>query len=293
MTARPAGAAEAGRPRLLTRLLLLPAGTWYLFLLVVPLVITLVFSFGARAATGGYEPAFRLDNYARILDRVPPIVATVQMAVSGTVLCLLLALPLAYFLATRAGRWKSVLIILIVVPFWTSFLIRTYAWRTILGSDGIAGIVANALGLEDFTILGTGWAITIGLVYNYLPLMLFPIYVSLERLDRAYLEASKDLYAGRWATFRQVTLPLAAPGIITGVLLVFIPMMGEYVIPAMLGRGQVFLIGNVLYLEFLEQRNWPQGSAMAVALILVMLVAVAFYLRLTSRGPTGRGQSVL
>ena len=283
-----------GRPRAaLTSLLLLPASTWYFVLLVVPLLITLVFSFGVRAPTGGYQPAFQLDNYANVADRLVPIRATVQMAVVGTLLTLLLAVPLAYYLATRAGRWKSLLIILVIVPFWTSFLIRTYAWRTILGTDGLAGMVEGFLGLEDFTILGTGWAIMLGLVYNYLPLMIFPVYVSLERLDRSYLEASKDLYAGRWRTFRQVTLPLAAPGIVTGVLLVFIPMMGEYVIPAMLGRGQVFLIGNVLYLDFLEQRNWPQGSAMAMVLIAAMLIVVTIYLRFTTRGRLGREAAVL
>jgi spermidine/putrescine transport system permease protein len=273
--------------------LLLPASAWYLLLLVVPLAITVVFSFGTRAPAGGYEPAFQIGNYLKVADRLLPIQATLQLAVMGTALCVLLAIPLAYFLATRAGRWKSLLIVLIIVPFWTSFLIRTYAWRTILGSDGLAGSLENLLGAEDITILGTTWAILLGLVYNYLPLMVFPVYVSMERLDRSLSEASKDLYAGRWRTFTQVTLPLAAPGVVTGSLLVFIPLMGEYVVPAMLGRGQVFLIGNVLYLDFLDARNWPQGSAMAMVLILVMLVAVSAYLWLTSRGRVQRDVSVL
>jgi len=280
------------RRSVLTALLLLPASAWYLFLLVIPLAITVVFSFGTRAAAGGYQPGFQLGNYLKVTDRLIPIQATFQLAIVGTALCVLLALPLAYFLATRAGRWKSLLIILIIVPFWTSFLIRTYAWRTILGSDGIAGSLESLLGVE-ISILGTTWAIMLGLVYNYLPLMIFPVYISMERLDRSLIEASKDLFAGRWRTFRQITLPLAAPGIVTGSLLVFIPMMGEYVVPAMLGRGRVFLIGNVLYLDFLDARNWPQGSAMAVVLILVMLLAVSGYLWFTSRGRLQREESVL
>jgi spermidine/putrescine transport system permease protein len=272
---------------------LLPASVWYLFLLVIPLAITVVFSFGYRAPAGGYSPGFQVANYLKVADRLGPIGATLQLAILGTVLCILLAVPLAYFLATRAGRWKGLLIILIIVPFWTSFLIRTYAWRTILGSDGLAGSLESLLDVGNISILGTTWAIMLGLVYNYLPLMIFPVYVSLERLDRTLGEASKDLYAGRVATFRQVTLPLAAPGIVTGSLLVFIPMMGEYVIPAMLGRGQVFLIGNVLYLDFLDARNWPQGSAMAVVLIFVMLAAVSLYLWFTSRGRVEREVSLL
>jgi spermidine/putrescine transport system permease protein len=284
---------KGGRRIVLTSLLLLPASIWYLFLLVVPLVMTIVFSFGYRAPTGGYQAGFQIANYLKVGDRLAPIQATVQMALLGTALCIVLAVPLAYFLATRTGRWKSLLIVLIVIPFWTSFLIRTYAWRTILGSDGLAGNLESILGMSDISILGSSWAIMLGLVYNYLPLMVFPVYVSMERLDRTLVEASKDLFAGRWRTFRQITLPLAAPGIVTGSLLVFIPMMGEYVVPAMLGRGQVFLIGNVLYVDFLDARNWPQGSAMAVVLILVMLAAVTGYLWFTSRGRVGREVSVL
>ena len=139
--------------------MLLPASAWYLFLLIIPLAITVVFSFGRRASAGGYEPAFQLDNYAKISERVGPIGSTLQLALLGTIICVVLAVPFAYFLATRTGRWKSLLIVLVIVPFWTSFLIRTYAWRTILGSDGLAGGLENVLGVGDISILGTTWAI--------------------------------------------------------------------------------------------------------------------------------------
>ena len=215
------------------------------------------------------------------------------LAIVGTILCLLAALPMAYFIATRAGARKPLLIILLVVPFWTSFLIRTYAWLTLLGPDGIAGVIGGAIGDSGFRILGTPVAVLIGVVYGYLPLMIFPIYVTLERMDRTLVEASKDLGAGRWATFRQVTLPITLPGLITGSILVFIPLMGEYIIPAILGYGRVFLIGNQLVLQFLEARNWPVGSAYAVMLILIMLVSIGFYLWFTNRGRKTRDVSVL
>jgi len=204
----------------------------------------------------------------------------------------LVGLPLAYFLATRAGRRKNLLILLLVIPFWTSFLIRTYSWLILLGQGGLAGILADLTGGE-FRILGTWSAVMIGLVYGYLPLMVFPIYVTLERMDRTLVEASKDLGAGRWASFRQVTLPIALPGLVTGSLLVFIPMMGEYVIPQILGYGRVFLMGNALYLDFVEFRNWPAGSAKAVMLIVIMLVAITFYLWFLNRGRRTREVSML
>ena len=281
------------RSGLLTSLLLLPAGLWYLILLVLPLGIVVVFSFGHSGPYGGYAPGFTLDNYAAAITKSTPFMTSLWLAIVGTILCLLAALPMAYFIATRAGARKPLLIILLVVPFWTSFLIRTYAWLTLLGPDGIAGVIGGAIGDSGFRILGTPVAVLIGVVYGYLPLMIFPIYVTLERMDRTLVEASKDLGAGRWATFRQVTLPIALPGLITGSILVFIPLMGEYIIPAILGYGRVFLIGNQLVLQFLEARNWPVGSAYAVMLILIMLVSIGFYLWFTNRGRKTRDVSVL
>jgi spermidine/putrescine transport system permease protein len=290
---RPRPIGERLRSGLLTTLLLLPAGLWYLVLLVAPLVIIVVFSFGTRARNGGYAPGFVFDNYLRAIQKPEPFITSLQLASLGTIACLLVGLPLAYFLATRAGRYRGVLILLLVIPFWTSFLIRTYAWLLILGPDaGLAGFLESVTGAE-VQILGTSVAVMIGLVYGYLPLMVFPLYVTLERMDRTLVEASKDLGAGRWGTFRQVTLPIALPGLVTGSILVFIPMMGEYVIPQILGYGRVFTVGNSLVLKFLESRNWPAGSAQAVGLILVMLLSVGFYVWFTNRGRRTRDQSVL
>ena len=281
--------------RLLGGLLVLPASLWYLILLVVPLLIVVVMSFGEKSRLGGYDPAFTLDNYVDALDpsRISPFITSLVMALSGTLLCLLAALPIAYFIATRGGRHKSLLILLLIVPFWTSFLIRTYAWLTILGPDGLGGIIGGIIGDSSFRILGTPFAVLLGVVYAYLPLMVFPIYVTMERMDRTLIEASKDLGASRWATFRQVTLPITSTGLITGSILVFIPLMGEYVVPAILGYGRVFLIGNQLVLQFLESRNWPEGSARAVVLIVIMLITVVFYVWFVNRGRRSREVSVL
>ncbi len=286
--------ARPGRQRLLTALLVLPAGLWYSLLLVAPLVIIVVFSFGVRAPNGGYAPAFTFENYATLLNRPEPFINSLLMATGGTIGCLLVGLPLAYFMATRAGSRKGLLVLLLVIPFWTSFLIRTYAWLIILGPDmGIAGWLERLTGSDDVKILGTPWAVMIGLVYGYLPLMVFPLFVTLERMDRSLIEASKDLGAGRWATFRQITLPVALPGLVTGSILVFIPMMGEYVIPAILGYGRTYMMGNALVSSFLEARNWPAGAARAVGLIFVMVVFVSFYVWFLNRGRRSREVSVL
>jgi spermidine/putrescine transport system permease protein len=285
--------AGTGRARILTTLLLLPAALWYLVLLVAPLAIILVFSFGTRARNGGYAPGFVLDNYVRAFQKADPFITSLQMAVIGTLGCLLVGLPLAYYLATRAGRRKALLVVLLVVPFWTSFLIRTYAWLLVLGPDaGLAGQL-QALTGSEVQILGTPTAVLVGLIYGYLPLMVFPLYVTLERLDRSLLEASKDLGAGRWATFRQITLPIALPGLVTGSILVFIPMMGEYVIPQILGYGRTYLIGNALVTDFLEARNWPSGSARAVFLIVIMIITIAAYISFVTRGRRTREVSML
>ena len=291
--ARPARPQRSLRGALLTTLLLLPASLWYLVLLVLPLGIVAVMSFGLQSQLGGYTPGFTLDNYGQALERNTPFVTSLILALTGTLLCLVAALPIAYFIATRGGDHKSLYIILLIIPFWTSFLIRTYAWLTLLGPDGLAGFIGDAIGDPSFRILGTPVAVLIGVVYGYLPLMIFPIYVTMERMDRTLVEASKDLGAGRWATFRQITLPITLPGLITGSILVFIPLMGEYVIPAILGYGRVFLVGNQLVLQFLERRNWPEGSARAVILIAIMLISVTFYLWFTNRGRKSREVTVL
>jgi spermidine/putrescine transport system permease protein len=274
---------RSGRPGLATALLLAPSTLWFLLLLVMPVVVILVFSFGELGAAGAYQPGFTLENYGRLPTRLKAFTNTLTLAPIGTVLCLLIAYPLAYYLAVRAGpRSRTLLLTLVIVPFWTSFLIRTYAWIFILGGKGIPALMAWA-GLPELRLINTPFAVLVGIVYGYLPLMVFPIYVSLEKLDKRLLEASADLGATPAGTFRQVTLPLSMPGLITGSLLVFILLMGEYLIPALLGGGKVFFVGNALVDLFLQSRNWPLGSAVAIALVVMMLVAIALYLLAVGR----------
>ena len=284
---------EANRSgNLVTVLLLMPTGLWFLFLLVLPLAVVFVFSFGERAPAGGYTPSFTLAQYANLPARFTAFKNTMTLAPLGTVACLFVAYPLAYFLAiTASPRLKMLLLVPVILPFWTSFLIRTYAWMFILGGRGVPALI-EWLGFEPVRLIYTRGAVLLGIIYGYLPLMVFPIFVSLEKLDKGLLEASDDLGASPARTFLQVTLPLSAPGVITGCMLVFILLMGEFLIPAILGGGMVFFVGNALVDLFLQSRNWPFGSAVAVSLVVVMLITVTLYLRLT-RGKGQRDTSLL
>ncbi len=264
-------------------LMLLPSGLWYLTFLVAPLTVLFVFSFGVRSPHGGYQAAFTLEQYQQIGTRLTPFLNTIWYGLLGTVACLLVAYPLAYYLATRAGSRKTILLALVIIPLWTSFLIRTYAWMFLLGSNGIPHL-AEQLGFGDrVQLLNTPFAIVLGIVYNYLPLMVLPLYVSLERLDKSLLEGSRDLGAGPFATFRQITLPLSMPGVVAGCFLVFIPAMGEYLIPVLLGGGKTYFLGNALADLFLQSRNWPFGAAVGSAFVVIMLGVVLVYDRLTRR----------
>ena len=267
----------------INRLLLMPATAWFLVMLVLPLVVVAIFSFGERGAAGGYVPAFTLDQYLNLPARFTAFKNTLLLAPAGTLAALLIAYPLAYYLAVRASpKWKTILLVMVIVPFWTSILIRTYAWIFILGGRGIPTLL-EFIGIEGVRLINTPFAVLVGIVYGYLPLMVFPIYVSLEKLDKRLLEASADLGSPPLRTFRQVTLPLSIPGVATGCMLVFILLMGEFLIPALLGGGKVFFIGNALVDLFLQSRNWAYGSAVAATLVVIMLVTVTLYMKLVSR----------
>src|SRR5690349_10652463 len=262
-------------------LLISPSVAVFLGLLVMPILVVLVLSFGERAEAGGYQAAFTFAQYANLPARWAAFRNTLTLAPLGTIICLLAAYPLAYYLAVKvSARNRLLLLILVIVPFWTSFLIRTYAWIFILGGKGLPALL-DLIGIADVRLINTPFAVLVGIVYGYLPLMVFPIFVSLEKLDKRLLEASEDLGANPWGTFRQVTLPLSAPGVITGCMLVLILLMGEYLIPQLLGGGKVFFIGNALVDLFLQSLNWPFGSACAVALVVVMVVTVSLYLKAT------------
>src|SRR5438270_1527532 len=262
--------------------LLVPAIIWYGVFFLAPLVQMVMISFAIAGPYGGVEPGFALDSYQQLANPlyVNIFLVTLRMALIGTLACLVVGYPLAYFLATRAGRYRTLLLLLIIVPFWTSFLIRTYAWETILDPQGALSQALQALGVihQPLQVLYSQVAIFIGILYNYLPLMVFPLYVALERMDKRLVEASKDLGAGRLSTFRQVTLPLTLPGVVTGCLLVFIPLTGEYLIPTILGGSKNIFMGNLIANQFLEARDWPFGAVLGVAVIILLLILVSLYL---------------
>ena len=275
--------AAPARSRAVTALLVAPAAVFFVYLLIVPLMVVLVFSFGERAPAGGYQPAFTFDNYLNLAARGKAFLNTLTLAPLGTLLTAIIAFPMAYFLAVKVDpKWRVTLLVLVMAPFWTSQLLRYYAWIMLLGAKGIPSWFAY-IGITDLRLINTPTAVLIGAVYGFLPLMVPPIYVSLEKLDKRLLEASADLGATPMCTFFQVTLPLALPGVATGSMLVFILLMGEFLIPAMLGGGKVFFIGNALVDLFLQSRNWAFGAAVAVTLVLIMLVTVSLYMWLMRR----------
>jgi spermidine/putrescine transport system permease protein len=277
----------------LTVVLLAPSTMWFFCMLILPLIVVFIFSFGERAATGGYAAAFTFEQYANLPTRFKAFLNTMTFAPLGTLLTLLVAYPLAYYLALKVDRrYKLVLLVLVIVPFWTSLLIRTYAWIFILGGRGIPTLL-EWVGLEGVRLINTPGAVMVGIVYGYLPLMVFPIFISLEKLDKSLLESSNDLGGTPAKTFLQITLPLSMPGVATGCMLVFILLMGEFLIPAILGGGKIFFIGNAMVDLFLQSRNWPFGAAVSVTLVVIMLVTVSFYLRLTGRTKTGREESLM
>jgi spermidine/putrescine transport system permease protein len=277
--------------------LLLP--TWLVLgiFFLVPLALMLVVSFAERGTYGGIRPipdlgeyvrsGQFLGNYARSLGEIYLRIGwrSVWMAVLTTVLCLLVSYPIAYYLAILAPRrWKGLLLGLVVVPFWTSFLIRTYAWMFILRSEGLLNLVLLGTGLFDrpVELLYTQTAVMIGLVYGELPFMILPLYASLEKLDRSLLEAAADLGAGRAQTFRRVTVPLTLPGIAAGIVLVLIPSLGQFVVSDLLGGARSMLLGNLIQNQFAVARNKPFGAALAfelTAAVLLLLVAYTVWAR--------------
>lgn len=277
----------------LTVALLTPTSMWFMFMLIMPLIVVAIFSFGERSSVGGYVASFTFDQYANLPARLKAFTNTLTFAPVGTFLSLLIAYPLAYFLAVKVSRrWRLLLLVLVIVPFWTSLLIRTYAWIFILGGPGIPTLL-EFIGIEGVRLINTPFAVMVGIVYGYLPLMVFPIYVSLEKLDKNLLEASNDLGGTPARTFIQVTLPLSMPGVATGCMLVFILLMGEFLIPAFLGGGKIFFLGNALVDLFVQSRNWPFGSAVAVSLVIIMLVTVSLYMRLMLGGKNGRDETLM
>jgi spermidine/putrescine transport system permease protein len=269
------------------RWLMAPALLWIVVFFVAPLGFMVAFSLAINEGFFTVRFGLNPDQFQRLFDPIYLNIYkdTLLMAGTGTALCLLIGFPFAYFLATRTSTHRNLLFLLVIVPFWTSLLIRTYSWVLILGEQGLLSDTLQAVGLASrpVDILYTSQAVLVGVVYDYLPLMVFPLFVAIDRMDRSLIEASRDLGAGHWRTFREVTLPLVLPGILTGCLLTFIPMMGEYVVPTILGGAKSFLVGSLVANEILTAIDWPFGAAVSMGLIIVMLGMIVLYLRILGR----------
>ncbi len=278
--------------KLLPRLVLLGPGLgWLVIFLLAPLALIFAYSFFHRGAYGQIVYTFSLDNYARLFN---PTVLRVflnstRLALLVTGLALLLGYPMAYFIANRSPRWRSPLLILVILPFWTSYLIRTYAWIVLLNREGVLSRLLLSLGItnEPISFLYNDGAILVGLLYGYLPFMVLPLYSSIERLNPELREASYDLGATPLRTFFQVTLPLTLRGIVTGSIFVFVPSLGNFFVPELLGGGQRFMIGNMINNQFLKGRDWPYGAAMAfgvMTIVFLLLIFQAWIMRHTDEG---------
>ncbi|MFK7943527.1 MAG: ABC transporter permease [Paracoccaceae bacterium] len=280
-----------------------PTAGWLVLFFVVPLGIIWVYSFGENVSLTEIETTWTLDNYARLLE--PEILTlmwrSLWIAGISAAICLIVGYPVALVIATAEDKWKPWLLLIIILPFWTNLLIRTYALLNILGTrgrlndlfggiwGGVDAITGGMLGeYEPIKFLGTEMGVIIGLVYVHLPFTVLPIYAALERMDRSYLEASLDLGAGQWTTFFRVLLPLTMAGVTTAAIITFIPMLGSFLTPDLLGRGQVDMIANVIERQFKKANDWPFGSAISLFLLYVtfIILAIQSFAAMRSRART-------
>jgi spermidine/putrescine transport system permease protein len=268
-------------------LMLAPGGLWLALLFLVPLGIVIAVSLSTADDHYLALYGWHTENYADVFDPLfaPVLLRSVGFAFAAVVLCLLIGYPIAYYIARFGGRWKTVLIALVVVPFLVNYLVRTYAWVAILSDEGlINGILADIGATEDgVRFINTPWAVIGGLVYGYLAFMILPVYAALDRMNPALIEAGKDLYGTRWQTFRHVTWPASFQGVLAGCVLVFLPAVGDFVAAQLLGGPGTYMVGNLVQQEFLEAGNWPFGAALTAVMMAFLLVFMLLYLRSAAR----------
>jgi spermidine/putrescine transport system permease protein len=273
-------------------LVVVPAVAWLAVFFLLPLALILVVSFGSRDELGRIVLTdLSLDNYRRAFnpDYLPTLVTALRYAILTTIASLLIGYPIAYWISRYGGRRKILLLLLMMLPFWTSWLIRTYAWMIILRDNGVVNTVLQAVGLttEPIILLNTDFSVVLGMTYGFLPFAILPIYVAIDRLDRNLVGAARDLYASGRTAFLHVTLPLSMPGVIAATLLTFIPAMGDFVTPDLLGGAQQTTIAKVIQERFLDGHDWPFGSALGFILITVTLVGTLVALRNVRREIAG------
>jgi spermidine/putrescine transport system permease protein len=271
------------RRRLLPWLFIGPGLLWLLIFFLYPLLNQAAVSLMTGNPEQGYDLTWAFSNYTdAISEYKEQFGRSILYAGIATILCLIISFPLAYFTAFHAGRWKGLILLLIILPFFVSYVLRTVAWQLILSDDGRVVGIFRDIGVlaDDGRLLASSTAVIAGITYNFLPFMALPLYVALEKIDHRFIEAATDLYASRATAFRKVTLPLAMPGIFAGSLLTFIPACGDFINAALLGTPQQFMIGNVIQSKFLNILDYPQAAALSFTLMLFILVGIFLYARL-------------
>ena len=284
--AAPASAARGlslhRRRALLPILFVGPGLAWLTIFYAIPIVSQLWVSLQTGNADDGFTQTWHWGIYPdAISEYQDQLVRSLGYAAAATVLCLLIAFPLAYFIAFKSGRWKNLFLLLVILPFFTSLIVRTVAWQTLLTDDGWVVNALQSVGIlaQDGRLLATRTAVIAGITYNFLPFMVLPLYASLERLDRRLIEAATDLYASRGTAFRKVTVPLAMPGIFAGTLLTFIPAIGDYINAQLLGTPQQYMIGNVIQSQYLVVRDYPTAAALSFVVMAGVLVLIVVAVR--------------
>jgi spermidine/putrescine transport system permease protein len=266
------------RPGLMAWLTFLPLAGWLLLFVIIPTIMLVSLSFAQQKGLGTIEFTWTLDNYVRAFkwQWLKILIDSVWYALLTTIICMIIGYPVAYYIGRSPERMRNLLLTLVMIPFWTSFLIRTYAWITILSKEGLLNAILLSSGLivEPLSIMYTPFASVLGLVYNFLPFMILPIYTSVERLDNAMIEAAYDLGAGPVRAFSQVIIPLTRPGITAGALLVFVPSIAMFAITNLMGGGSVPTIGDVIYKSFFAGRNQPFGAALGTLLLLIFIISL-------------------
>jgi spermidine/putrescine transport system permease protein len=275
----------AGRRRLTPYFLLGPGIAWLIVFFVIPMYFMGRLSLYSGTLETGFSFNWDWANFSDSLTLYDEqFLRSFIYAGAATVLCLLIGYPLAYAIAFKAGRWRNALLFVVIAPFFTTYLIRTLAWETILSDQSPVVDVLDTVGLtSNGRVLATGPAVIAGLTYNFLPFMVLPLYASLERVDQRLIEAATDLYANRWTAFRKVTVPLALPGIFAGSLLTFIPAVGDFVNAELLGTPRQYMIGNVIQSKFLRVQDYPEAAALSFVLMALILVGVFAYTRVLGR----------
>jgi spermidine/putrescine transport system permease protein len=284
--AREAARLREQRERRTLSVLLGPASLWLGLFFLLPLAVILVYSFLTRGAYGTVIMRFTIDNYLKLFDENYFIVfrRSLVLALGTTIVCLVVSYPVAYFITRRSPKMRNLLVLLIIIPFWTNFLVRTYAWAELLRDQGVINNLLMRLGLinQPLDMLYTPGAVAIGLIYGYLPFMVLPLYANLEKFDHSLMEAAHDSGANNFWAFVRIMLPLTMPGIVAGCILVFIPSIGAFVSSDILGGSKVMMIGNLIERQFKTGRNWPFASTISITLMVLVSLGTALYFRITT-----------